>query len=177
VLKSLGIEVLRFDDPWPLDEEERAVLRGELDEYFKSATEHNPIVIIIDECQASYGDTVLWNTYLKPWAGHPNPFFSVLIACAWDNSTPQHMTKGPYTPITLNNLQRVELRRTPEVPLGLLFDYEEMEELYASAVHYKTIPPLDEDLKNAIFFWSSGYASVVVAFIQMLKSKVSEVSV
>ncbi|KAJ7654169.1 hypothetical protein B0H17DRAFT_1214494 [Mycena rosella] len=94
-LRSQGIEVLRFDKPWPIDEKECAKLHEELVEYYNATIQTHNQIVIIDEAQASYGDTTLWNTYFKSWAGNRNPYFSVLIACSWRSASPQRMTMGP----------------------------------------------------------------------------------
>ncbi|KAJ7712424.1 hypothetical protein B0H16DRAFT_566429 [Mycena metata] len=172
-LEANGMPVYRFDTPWPVnDEESQKKLHRELVQVRNSATsQQTALVIIIDEAQASYADLVLWNTYFKNWAGHPHPYCSILIACAWGSTTPHSLTIGPYPPLHFKDAQRINLRRTDHDPFGLLFEKAEIQEVFQSSAEAKWTPWLGDDLKDALVFWSSGYPAVVIAFTLMCTAK------
>ncbi|KAJ6559176.1 hypothetical protein DFH09DRAFT_1083777 [Mycena vulgaris] len=125
-------------------------------------------IILIDEGQATYSDLTLWNTYFKGWAGDLSGPFGVIIACSYGSVSPHVMASGPYTPINLEDSQRIELRRSSDNPLGLLFDQAEMDELFDLAVAAKVMPPTDQPLRQLVFQWTEGYISVVVAIVKMM---------
>ncbi|KAJ7109936.1 hypothetical protein C8R44DRAFT_800978 [Mycena epipterygia] len=171
-LEKEGKTVVRIDEIWPLDPSKRTKLHAELCGYRNSAlSTRNETVILIDEGQASYLDLTLWNTFFKAWAADvPGPF-RIIIACSYGSVTPHVMTSGPYTPISLQNSQRIGLRRSSDSSLALLFDKAEVDELFALAVDKKVIPRIDEPLRELIFRWTDGYISVVTAILKMITRK------
>ncbi|KAJ7683035.1 hypothetical protein B0H17DRAFT_1075066, partial [Mycena rosella] len=155
---------------------ERRGLRVWLRTLRDKALENNiETVVLIDEGQASYGDSALWNSSFKAWAGDIPCPFRILIACAWGSVTPHAMTSAWYSAIVLEEQQKIGLRPSPRSPFGLLFNKSEMEELFAAAVATGTTPTLDQDLQSTIFELTAGYASVVVAILKAIGAKIAHI--
>ncbi|KAJ7777464.1 hypothetical protein B0H16DRAFT_1505609 [Mycena metata] len=171
----------RFDRPWPTNEDERYALYQRIRTLQKESLKTNTrTVILIDEGQASYGDVMLWNSQFKIYAGHPFGPFNIIIACTYGISiSPEIMDpRIPY--IRLGAKQNIGLRReedppgyraeNSDTPLAILFDNEELDELYTLAVSAKILPPIDEELKDAIFRWTGGYIAIVWVIVRMIKA-------
>ncbi|KAJ7476000.1 hypothetical protein FB451DRAFT_1397371 [Mycena latifolia] len=174
-LEAENKTVLRLDAPWPTDQGARKELYRKFNDLRRSALEtETETVVFIDEGQATYADSILWNTYFKIWAGDfPGPF-GVIIACAYGSASPHIRASGPYTSLVLEDGQRIGLRPqegSTDTPLGLLFDEVELDEIYALAVATKAMPPIDKPLKELIFTWTEGYISVVSAIAKTIGEK------
>ncbi|KAJ7229160.1 hypothetical protein GGX14DRAFT_416907, partial [Mycena pura] len=168
-LETEGTEVIRYDEPWPIDQSARKELRRELANYHDTALKkRTKITILIDEAQATFPDTTLWNTYFKTWAGDFHGFFGIIIACSYGSSNPHMLTPG--API-LEDVQRIGLRRTTDAPLGLLFSQAEVNELLDLAISLNQMPRIDEPLRQQIFQWTQGYSSVVTTLVKMIGVK------
>ncbi|KAJ7506542.1 hypothetical protein B0H11DRAFT_2219241 [Mycena galericulata] len=171
--------VLLIDTPWPTERSNRLDLYWKFDALRRRCFENEiQTVVLIDEGQTTYTDFTLWNTYFKMWAGDlPGPF-GVIVACVYGSVTQEMRTIIPHTSFILEHRQRIGLRpevytdiplgRPSDKALGLLFDKEELEELYALAVAAKVMPPIDEPLKQLIFHWTEGYISIVSVIAKLI---------
>ncbi|KAJ7694024.1 hypothetical protein B0H16DRAFT_38823 [Mycena metata] len=169
-LRSNGVHVVRYDDPWPTNSAACKFLHSELVEAYNRADNENPTCILIDEGQTTYQDLILWNRFFKSWSGHGRQGFSLLIACAWGSTSSHTMATGPYTPMELDASRRLELRPSAVDPWGLLFRFEESNELIDSAVNAKLIPQLDQDLRKHLHERSSGYAAVLRSLVSYIQA-------
>ncbi|KAJ7159852.1 hypothetical protein C8R43DRAFT_347266 [Mycena crocata] len=174
-LETQGTETHLFTLPWPTDATARHDLRERLVQIRNDAVQNGGYtVILIDEGQASYDDTILWNTYFKLWATDLGTNVGIMIACAYGSVTPYTLSQGPYTPIVLESRQRVGLRPQKGLtaaPLGLLFDQGEVNTLLDMAIGQHVMPRIDQTLRDLFFDWTAGYASVVMAMVGALSVK------
>ncbi|KAJ7275533.1 hypothetical protein B0H12DRAFT_264903 [Mycena haematopus] len=170
-----GKRAILMDEIWPSDPEERVVLYTKLTDYRTEARNDKiTTVILIDEGQTTYSDIPLWNTYYKTWGGYrdgDSKYFGIIIACAYGSASPFAMTGLPYTPMVLEDRQRIGLYPSANSPLRLLFNKAELEELLLLATASKAMPPINSDFRNTIFEWTSGYIAVVGALVNMFSAK------
>lgn len=155
--------------------------RTELKLHQRQAIEQNtPTFVIIDEGQQTFSHVVLWNIDFKAIVSDRTgqPFY-IIIACSYGSAISSVFVSHNSIPISLSEVNRINLRPTDVVcwkdvkPLGLLFDKDELPQLYELWVKAKRMPPIDTELQDLIYRWSEGYIAVVSAMVTLISVKVS----
>ncbi|KAJ7164831.1 hypothetical protein C8R43DRAFT_241926 [Mycena crocata] len=161
--------VFLWTDVWPpaTEPDQRRSKREHCTKMWTDASARSKhTYLLIDEAQATYNDTVFWNSQLKQIADQPTSFFHVVLACAYGSAT-------DYSPIRLQRHHMVSLRPQEglvESPLGLLFTKEELDDYYELMIDARAMPRIDDPLKLLIYNWTHGYISAVAAIVTFIGS-------
>ncbi|BCR89602.1 ATP-binding protein [Aspergillus chevalieri] len=132
-------------------------------------------VILVDEAQKTYSDTVLWNTIFK---ARQKSFcvynFRLCLFCSYGSPG-----TGPdqtfFTPVTLFNKQRISLtpQSLPGSPsIGLFYSKEEFKDVVSRLIRFlskqKEKFNFDEDALDYIFVLSGGHPGAVESLVNVI---------
>ncbi|ODM16358.1 hypothetical protein SI65_08358 [Aspergillus cristatus] len=130
-------------------------------------------VILVDEAQKTYSDSVLWNTIFKARQKSVCAYnFRLCLLCSYGSPG-----TGPdqtfFTPVTLVNKQRISLtpQSQPGSPsIGLFYSKEEFKDVVSRLIKYlyKQQFSFDEDALDYIFVLSGGHPGAVESLVNVI---------
>ena len=130
-------------------------------------------VILVDEAQKTYSDSVLWNTIFKERQKSVCAYnFRLCLFCSYGSPG-----TGPdqtfFTPVTLVNKQRISLtpQSQPGSPsIGLFYSKEEFRDVVSRLIKYlyKQKFSFDEGALDYIFVLSGGHPGAVESLVNVI---------
>lgn len=130
-------------------------------------------VILVDEAQKSYSDSVLWNTIFKERQKSVCAYnFRLCLFCSYGSPS-----TGPdqtfFTQVTLVNKQRISLtpQSQPGSPsIGLFYSKEEFKDVVSRLIKYlyKQKFSFDEGALDYIFVLSGGHPGAVESLVNVI---------
>ena len=123
-------------------------------------------ILIIDEAQATYGDTSLWN-FLK----NVNPYSSerVILFCRYGSPRPRDdlVVRTVINEDQLISMPPMNELRFGCTPVGLLLAEDEFEDLVSN---WSLRSKLDDSLLDTIFKLTAGHIGGIVGFIDVIRA-------